>query len=59
MAADPKQQNVMNLEEPMGANQLVTFWGFWCKGIRHQASAAHVALYSCSTGGEPQCEEID
>ena len=57
MAADPKQQNIMNLEEQMRDYQYVTFWGFGCKGIRHQASAAHVALYSCSTGGE-QPQEV-
>ena len=53
MAADPKQQNIMNLEEQMRDYWYVTFWGFGCKGIRHQASAAHVALYSCSPEGEP------
>ena len=41
----------MNLEEPMGANQLVTFWGFWCKGIRHQASAAHIAYIPAAQEG--------
>ena len=50
MAADPKQQNIMNLEEQMIDYQYVSFWGFGCKGISHQASAPHAALYSCSTG---------
>ena len=51
MAADPKQQNIMNLEEQMRDYQYVTFWGFGCKGIRHQASAAHIAYIPAAQEG--------
>ena len=35
----------------MGAYQYVTFWEFGCKGIRHQASAAHIAYIPAAQEG--------